>query len=442
LFEQSTKGDNMVNRRSVLGSTLAAGTAGAGLLASLNQSAHAADSKTITVGAALPMSGFAASDGIEFKRGLEMAAEEINAAGGVLGQMLEIKVEDTKEMGADVVTQAMQRLIDRNKAPVIINGYNLGTNMVEMDVAADNHVMFLHYNTVLSHDNKFNSKPERYYSCFQGDPAEYWYGQGVLNFFKQLTDSKQWTPTNKKLAIIASADEYPITIANAIKAKAAEYGWEISLFETVPFPTTQWGPTLAKLRQNPPAAIAITHFLPQDLAQFMLQFSRQPTKSLVYMQYGPSLPPFREIGGASVNGVIYSTVVGCLPDAFASTFRTNYRKKFGPNAAYLTGSQTYDGLWHWALAAAIAGGASEPGNKKGMQRVAATMRRLIYRGVNGTCRYNPAGQSAYCFPTQTNDPSLGMPHQFLQHQDFKTDAKLIGPALYATNAFVMPPWMK
>jgi branched-chain amino acid transport system substrate-binding protein len=244
LFDQSIQGDNMVNRRSLLGSTLAAGAAGAGLLSSLNQSAHAADSKAITVGSALPMSGFAASDGIEFKRGLEMAAEEINAAGGVLGQMLEIKVEDTKEMGADVVTQAMQRLIDRNKAPVIINGYNLGTNMVEMDVAADNHVMFLHYNTVLSHDNKFNSKPERYYSCFQGDPAEYWYGQGVLNFFKQLTDSKQWTPANKKLAIIASADEYPITISNAIKAKAAEYGWEISLFETVPFPTTQWGPAV------------------------------------------------------------------------------------------------------------------------------------------------------------------------------------------------------
>ena len=39
----------MVNIRSVLGSTLAAGAAGAGLLSSLNQSAHAADSKTITV---------------------------------------------------------------------------------------------------------------------------------------------------------------------------------------------------------------------------------------------------------------------------------------------------------------------------------------------------------------------------------------------------------
>lgn len=431
----------MINRRSVLGSTLTAGTAGAALLSSLNQTARAASAKTIAVGSALPMSGIAAADGIEFKRGLELAAEEINAAGGVLGQMLELKIENTKEMGADLVTQAMQRLIDRYRTPAIINGYNLGTNMVEMDVAADNDVLFLHYNTVISHDTKFNGKPERYYGSFQGDPPEYWYGQGLLNFLKQLADSRKWTPANKKLALVASADEYPITIANAIKAKAAEYGWEISLFETVPFPTTQWGPTLAKLRQNPPSVIVVTHFLPQDLAQFMLQFSQQPTRSLVYMQYGPSLPPFREIGGKAVNGVLYSTVVACLPDDFAANFRATYRKKFGANAAYLTGSQTYDGLWHWALSAAIAGGASEPGNKKGMQRVAAAMRRLIYRGVNGCCRFNPAGQSAYAYPTQVNDPSLGMPHQFLQHQDFRTDAKLISPALYASHAFVIPPWM-
>jgi branched-chain amino acid transport system substrate-binding protein len=35
-----------------------------------------------------------------------------------------------------------------------------------------------------------------------------------------------------------------------------------------------------------------------------------------------------------------------------------------------------------------------------------------------------------------------MPHQFLQHQDYKTDPKLIAPALYATDEFLLPPWIK
>lgn len=123
-----------------------------------------------------------------------------------------------------------------------------------------------------------------------------------------------------------SANEYSIVIANAIRDRLTEFGFELGLYETVPFPTNQWGPTLAKLRQNPPAAIAVTHFLPQDLAQFMTQFLPEPTQSLVYMQYGPSLPAFREIGKEAVNGVIYSTVIGCLPDEFSAAYRKTYRE--------------------------------------------------------------------------------------------------------------------
>ncbi|WP_245445849.1 ABC transporter substrate-binding protein [Metarhizobium album] len=425
----------------MLQGVIGAGAAGT-LLANINSTARAQDTTPIPVGSALPMSGFAAADGIEFKNGLDLAAEEINAAGGILGRPIEIHVEDTKEMGADIVSQAMQRLIDRFSTPVLMNGYNVGTNMIEMDIAADNDVIMMHYNTLISHNEKFKTDPDRYYGCFQGDPPEYWYGPGCLNFLKTLSEGDKWKAPNKKIAIIPSANEYSIVIANAIRDKATEYGFEISLFETVPFPTNQWGPTLAKLRQDPPAAIIVTHFLPQDLAQFMVQFLAQPINSLVYMQYGPSLPAFREIGGEAVNGVIYSTVVGCLPDDFSKPFREAYRAKFGPNSAYITGSQTYDGLWMWAIAAAIAGGPSEPFNKEQTQKVAAALRRNVYRGVNGTYRADPAGQSTYCYPTQVADPSLGMPHQFLQHQDYKTDPKLIAPALYATDSFVLPPWFK
>jgi len=432
----------MMNRRAMLRGFVGAGAAGGALLADMNRQAKAQDGEPIPVGSALPLSGFAAADGIEFKNGLELAAEEINAAGGILGRPIELHIEDTKEQGADLVSQAMQRLVDRYNTPVIINGYNLGTNMIEMDVAADNDIIMMHYNTLISHNEKFKTDPERYYGSFQGDPPEYWYGPGCLDFFRRLSESGKWAAPNKKIAIIPSANEYSIVIANAIRDQAANYGFEVSLFETVPFPTNQWGPTLAKLRQDPPAAIIITHFLPQDLAQFMVQFLPQPTNSLVYMQYGPSLPAFREIGGEAINGVIYSTVIGCLPDDFSKPYRETYRSKFGPNSAYITGSQTYDGLWMWAIAAAIAGGPGEPFNKEQVSKVAAVMRRNVYRGVNGTYRCDPEGQSGYCYPTQVADPSLGMPHQFLQHQDYKTDPKLIAPALYATDEFLLPPWIK
>ena len=53
-----------------------------------------------------------------------------------------------------------------------------------------------------------------------------------------------------------------------------------------------------------------------------------------------------------------------------------------------------------------------------------------------------AGESAYAYPDQTRDPSLGMPHQFLQIQDHTKTPVLIAPAPYETAQFVLPPWIK
>lgn len=436
------KQPHAIDRRNLLKGG-AATAAGAGLLTSLNAtSASAQSGDPVRVGAALPMSGPAAADGIEFERGLKLAAQEINASGGVLGRAVEIVVEDTADMGADNVSQAMQRLVDRAEISAIINGYNIGTNMIEMDVAADSDVIFIHFNTLILHNSKFKSDPDRYYGCFQGDPPEYWYGPGFVKFLAALEAEGKWTRPNSKLAVIPSANEYSVVIANAIRDTASEYGFEISLYETVPFPNNQWGPVLAKLRDDPPAAIAVTHFLPQDLAQFMIEFVPDPTNSLVYMQYGPSLPAFREIGGAAVKGTLYSTVIGALPDDYAKPYWDAYMGAYGENSAPLTGSQTYDGLWHWALAAAIAGGAGKAYDPEQNRKVASAMRKLVYRGVNGTCRYVEGEQSAYCYPTQEADPSLGMPHQFLQHQDHTQGPKLVAPDLYKTDDFVAPPWIK
>ncbi len=429
------------SRRGFLASSAAVGVGAAAMLTSVNKDAKAQSGDPVPIGAALPMSGFAAADGIEFKRGLELAAAEINELGGILGRPIELYIEDTKEMGADLTGQAIQRLIDLNEVHAVVNGYNVGTSSIEMDVAAENDIILVHYNTAITALEKFMTDPEFYYGSFMGDPPEYFYGPGFLLFLQTLEAQGLWTPPNRKLALIPSANEYSVIIANAIRDRAAEFDFEVSLYETVPYPNNQWGPVIAKLQQDPPAAIAITHFLPQDLAQFMQQFVPNPTPSLVYMQYGPSLPAFREIGGEAVNGVIYSTVIGAVPDEFGRPYREKYAELFGPDAAFNTGSQTYDGLWHYALGAAIAGGTGEPFNKEQNQRVANAMLRLIYRGVNGTCRFNPEGQGAFCYPTQVPDPSLGMPHQFLQHQDYTQQPKLIAPPLYAVAPFMTPPWL-
>jgi branched-chain amino acid transport system substrate-binding protein len=174
----------------------------------------------------------------------------------------------------------------------------------------------------------------------------------------------------------------------------------------------------------------------------MLQFVPNPTNSLVYMQYGPSLAAFREIGGQTTSGVLYSTVAGSLRDEIGEDFNKRYKAKYGPTASPLVAALVWDNIHYYALAAAIAGGTGGPGEFEQNRKVADRLRTLIYRGVMGTTRFDPQYQAAIPYPDATNDPSLGIPHQYLQIQDFRKEPELIAPPPYSTAEFKMPPWFK
>jgi branched-chain amino acid transport system substrate-binding protein len=416
----------------------------AGLIADINakHGVKAAEGEPIPVGGAVPITGWAAADGIEFQRGLEMSAEEINKMGGILGRPLKTVFEDTKEQGADNIIPAIQRLIDRHKVHAIINGYNTGAVTAEYDTVADAGIIYMHHNTDIVHHDTVGKNAERYFSIFMNDPAEYWYGEGLLKFLSGLADAGKWTPPNRKIAIVTGSQNYSVVIANAIRDNAEKYGWKVSLYETVVVPISEWGPTLQKIRNDPPACIAVTHWVPQDLAQFCIQFIPNPTNSLVYMQYGPSLAAFREIGKENTNGVLYSTVVASLQDEIGTDFNTRYKAKFGASASPLAGAQAYDPTFMWAMASAMAGGSGGPGEMEQNKKVAGYLRRMIYRGTLGTTKYFLPEQAAIPYPDATKDPSLGMPHQYLQIQDFTKEPALIAPAPYETSSFQMPPWIK
>jgi branched-chain amino acid transport system substrate-binding protein len=196
------------------------------------------------------------------------------------------------------------------------------------------------------------------------------------------------------------------------------------------------------LRQDPPGVIVVTHYFPADLAQFMVQFMNNPTPSLIYMQYGPSVKSFRDIAGPAAAGVVFSTVIGALQDEIGLDFETRYKARFGADAGHKSGVQSYNAAWIWATAAALAGGSGAPGDEEQNRKVAERIRAIIHRGPNGTTRFIPGEQAAASYPGGTEDPSLGMPHQFLQIQDHNAEPVLIAPWPYAKADFVTPPWIK
>jgi branched-chain amino acid transport system substrate-binding protein len=435
-----------VSRRNILRNATVGGAGtvlgSSTLLATVNDG-RAATGKPIPVGCGFPFTGWGAHDAAEFKNGAELAAEEINAMGGILGRPIEIHIEDTKNQSADEVVSAFGRLIDRKQVHALICGYNTGTNCAEYETVADAGILYLNHNTKIQHHEVIERDPARYFGIFMSDPAEYWYGAGYIHFISWLRDTGQWKPRNNKLGLISGALPYSIVIVNAMKDTAQKNGWEVAFPpEIVATPTSEWGPPLAKIRAADVAAFANTHFPSQEIAQCQNQFMNDPIDALPYYQFGAISSVFTDIARQNALGVTTATVIGLLQDEIGMEFDKKYRKKYGAESTPLVGCETYASMHHWAMAAALAGGTGEPGNLEQNRKVAARLKSLVYRSVCGTMNMHPKWQAAIPYPSVTKDPSLGMPHLFFQVQEVSAARALIAPEPYSTGKFMLPPWFK
>lgn len=395
----------------------------------------------IIIGSMVPLTGTSPNDGREFHNGLTMAIDEVNARGGILGRRLEAAFVDTGNQSAAEVVRAARHLIAKHGASAIINGYNIGPQNAEYEPIADAGIIYIHHNTLVQHHDTVASDPKRYFGCFMGDPAEYWYGQGFIKFLSWLRDSHHWRPRNRRVAIISGPKPYSIVIANAMAAAAPKFGWELPFAPQVHPTNTDWRGVLETIRPLDPAVLAMTHFHAGDLARFHLRFMEKPLPSLLYLQYGALHRAFSEITGEKARGVITCTVIGLPRDEIGNRFAADYRARFGPHATPEIGCQPYSALHHYAIAAAVAGGVGEPGNEAVNRRIARALIDIPYRGVVGMVRYHPVWQAAVPYPDATPDPSLGMPHLFYQLRGPNEPVALIAPEPYIEQAFELPPWL-
>ena len=95
----------------------------------------------IKIGAILPLTGSGASYGVWMKGGAEMAAEEINAAGGIGGRKLEVIYED-HAADASKAVNGMRRLVEVEKVPFTLTSYSAPTLAIQ-PIGAQNKVVMM-----------------------------------------------------------------------------------------------------------------------------------------------------------------------------------------------------------------------------------------------------------------------------------------------------------
>lgn len=89
---------------------------------------------TIKIGGIAPLSGGVAVYGVECKNGIDLAVEEINAAGGINGQKIEFICEDDEGDSAKSVN-AYKKLVTKDRVKVIIGSLTSGCTMAITNLA-------------------------------------------------------------------------------------------------------------------------------------------------------------------------------------------------------------------------------------------------------------------------------------------------------------------
>lgn len=410
----------MITRRVLLGAVSA--------VALLSTSVFAyAD--VVKLGVLAPLTGPAAADGQEMVNGAKLAIDELNAAGGVAGHTFEAVVADVGDGNPDKVATAVERLLGDQQMGGIFTNYASSTNFEIEMMAEQDMVYMIAANSQQTHDI-IAPNPEKFPTVWSLTPSYDGYNTEIVPVIKELSDSGKLKLPNKKVAIIASDNPYSKGIAEGMTKAFKADGWEITQNDLVPFgEVSDWRAFLGKVRKDPPALLINTDYLSANAATFMTQFMENPTDSLVFIQYAPSVPEFLELTKEKSSGIVYNMLGGLLtspanPRAqeVLDKYKAAYKVESGGAAAL-----TYEEVMIYAEALKKVG---DPTKRK---EIGAEIGKTDRQTSIGRITFDPATHLS----VQNND---GVPLQFYQIQDGKR--VLFYPAKYATGAFVQPAWMK
>lgn len=384
---------------------------------------------TISIGVLAPVSGPAAADGQEMVNGAQMAIDQLNAAGGVAGYTFELVVGDAADQSADAVATAVERLLGDRSMGAIVTGYASGSNF-EIELMAEQEMIYLVSANAAQTRDIIASDPDAFPTVWSFSPSFDAYNTGVLPVIEGLMDSGSVSLSGRTIAIISSDNPYSRTIAEGLTESFTAGGWEVTVNDLVPFGEIgDWRGFLAQVRQNPPAVIVNTDYLPGNAAAFMSQFMEQPTDSLVFIQYAPSVPEFLELTRENSSGVLYNMLGGTLPASAsprAAEVLAAYEAAYGATPG-VYGPALYEEVMLYAEALAAVG---DPDDRLA---IGAWIGAVQKETSAGALSFDPATHLAV-------QGEGGIPLQFYQIQD--GTRVLFAPTQYSNGDFVPPAWME
>jgi branched-chain amino acid transport system substrate-binding protein len=245
---------------------LVQGAAGSALLLGMPAISRA-QSDAIKIGHLTPRTGFLGPLGDFAVQGITLAAEEINAAGGVAGRKIELVLEDS--VNPQTASAKAERLVERDKVAMIIGEISSASALAIGQVANRTKTVFINTGA--------NSDALRGESCnpfmFHIEAANSMMVRSVGTYLKSdnMIAGKKWYSLTADYA-------FGHDLFKVAKKFVTENGGQFVGEELVPTDATDFSPYLLKIRQARPDIVAsnlagnqITNFIKQ-YAEYGLRF--------------------------------------------------------------------------------------------------------------------------------------------------------------------------
>ncbi len=287
----------------------------AGLIA-LGSMATAAVAADVTIGASAPMTGPRALLGKYFKQGVDMAVEEINAEGGVLGQPLSVSFEDDQADNPNAAINAMSKLKEVGKVPVVLGPHFSVAQLATMKTYCDGSMISI---------TSASGVPVTQQGC---DFVIRIRGNDNLQAQALVAYALEHLKTTK-IGVISIHDDFGKGGAERVVAALKDKGITPVANESHNAGDTDFSAQLSRLSSaGAELVIMWTHdnesaLIVRQARQFGLNFKFAGSTSL-------SQPAFINLAGPTGEGVISATdFLPANPDPNVKAFVEKFQKKYG-----------------------------------------------------------------------------------------------------------------
>ncbi|MBD3848157.1 ABC transporter substrate-binding protein [Bosea sp. SSUT16] len=328
--------------------------------------AKAAD--PIVIGLFGPMSGERSALGSRFKEAAGMFADELNAAGGIAGRKIEVRVEDTRGNPREAATIA-QKFADDPAVLAVLGGQTSTESMAAAPILAE--AKIAQVAPTASHPDYVKISPYQ----FRTTPTQSSMVQPHVDMLLKKLGMKQ-------IAIVYFKDDWGMVTNTLVSKRLKDLGAEVVLSEAMIPETRDFRPLITKIKAAAPDGVfLVSHYA--ESALFMQQLRQADPALKVAGTDTLNDPKFIELANGAAEGVVMPTqFLADAPEAIK--FSKAYEAKFGKEPNYYS-AFTWDAMLIVTDAMKVLATAGKPITRQAIRDQIADAAPI--QGVSGALKY-------------------------------------------------------